>query len=478
MGSPRLTTLQSHFQIAHKPPTFSAGKANMTNTPSFPKQFLWGAATSSYQIEGATTADGRSESIWDRFAATPGKVVDGSSGAQACEHYQRYKEDVELMQQLGVQAYRFSIAWPRVLPAGRGTVNQAGLDFYSRLVDALLASGIQPFATLYHWDLPQVLQEAGGWPQRATAEAFVEFADATSRALGDRVKNWITHNEPWCAAFLSYQLGEHAPGWTDWRAAIDAGHHLLLSHGWAVPVLRANSPQAEVGIALNFTPVEAGSTRAADVAAVRMVDGYQNRWFIDPLFGRHYPADMMADYITAGHLPATGMDCIKDGDLSAIAAPLDFLGVNYYTRTLLGGDAHSATPPAQFTDMDWEVYPHGLYALLNRLHFEYHAPKLYITESGCAYNDTPDAGGCIRDTRRVAYLHGHIAAVHRALQNGARIAGYFVWSLLDNYEWAKGYTQRFGIVWVNFETQQRVPKDSAAWYARLIAAGTLPDAGP
>ena len=453
-------------------------KTKMTNPPAFPKQFLWGAATSAYQIEGATTADGRSESIWDRFAATPGKVVDGSSGASACDHYHRYKEDVALMQQLGVQAYRFSVAWPRVLPAGRGAVNQRGLDFYSRLVDALLAAGIQPFATLYHWDLPQTLQDAGGWPQRATAEAFVEFAHATSRVLGDRVKNWITHNEPWCAAFLSHQIGEHAPGWTDWRAAIDAGHHLLLSHGWAVPVLRTNSPQAEVGITLNFTVVESGSIKAADLAAVRQVDGYLNRWFIDPLFGRHYPADMLADAIAAGHLPASGMDCIRDGDLAAIAAPLDFLGVNYYTRTLVAGDAHAATPPAQFTDMDWEVYPHGLYALLNRLHFAYHAPKMYITENGCAYNDAPDAGGRIRDARRVAYLHGHIAAVQQAMQNGARVAGYFVWSLLDNYEWAKGYTQRFGIVWVDFETQQRIPKDSAVWYARLAASGKLPAAGP
>ena len=458
--------------------TFSSEELDTESAQSLGPNFCWGVATAAFQIEGAAREDGRGESIWDRFSHTPGKTRNGDTGDVACDHYHRMPDDVRLMASLGLDAYRFSLAWPRIQPLGRGAWNAKGVDFYDRLLDELEKHGLQAHATLYHWDLPQALQDAGGWASRDTALRFADYAEFVGRRWGNRLRTLATHNEPWCTAHLGHGIGKFAPGLADERLERQVAHHLLLSHGWAVPVLRANSPQAEVGIALNFTPVEAGSTRAADVAAVRMVDGYQNRWFIDPLFGRHYPADMMADYITAGHLPATGMDCIKDGDLSAIAAPLDFLGVNYYTRTLLGGDAHSATPPAQFTDMDWEVYPHGLYALLNRLHFEYHAPKLYITESGCAYNDTPDAGGRIGDTRRVAYLHGHIAAVHRALQNGARIAGYFVWSLLDNYEWAKGYTQRFGIVWVDFETQERIPKDSAAWYARLIAGGTLPDAGP
>jgi len=446
------------------------------NKIEFPSNFLWGAATASYQIEGAWQADGKGESIWDRFTHTPGKILDGSTGDVACDHYHRWADDIALLKSLNVQAYRFSIAWPRILPTGRGQINQAGLDFYSRLVDGLLTAGITPFATLYHWDLPQALQDQGGWPQRSTAEAFAEYADVITRHLGDRVKNWMTHNEPWCASFLSHQIGEHAPGWQDWKAALRAAHHILLSHGWAVPVIRGNSPDAQVGIVLNFEPSEPASPSAADFQAARRREGYFSRWFLDPVYGRHYPADMVAEYAANGFLP-NGLDFVRGGDMEAIAAKTDFLGVNYYTRAVVRDEQAAdnlpqtvfAAPAAERTEMGWEVYPQGLYNLLNRLHFEYQASKLYVTENGCSYSDGPDASGHIRDQRRLNYLRDHFAAVRRAMQNGVPLAGYFVWSLMDNFEWAKGYTQRFGMVWVDYATQQRMPKDSALWYKEVIA---------
>lgn len=444
---------------------------------TFPEDFLWGISTSAYQIEGAWNEDGKGPSIWDCFTHTPGNIVDGSTGDVACDHYHRWRQDLALMQSLGIRAYRFSISWPRVLPRGRGAVNQAGLDFYSRLVDGLLEAGIVPAATLYHWDLPQALQDEGGWTVRSTAAAFVEYADLISRHLGDRVPIWITHNEPWCIAFLGYEKGEHAPGRRDdWPAALATAHHVLLSHGWSVPVLRRNSPQAEVGIALNFTPPEPASPSLADREAARRFDGYFHRWFLDPLYGRHYPADMVAEYVREGFLPPEGMPFLDEGDLEAIAAPLDFLGVNYYTRTIVRDEAAKENlPPTRFpapdselSGMGWEVYPEGLYALLNRLHFEYRPPKLYVTENGVSYSERPDQSGRIDDTCRIRYIQEHLRAAHGALENGVPLAGYFYWSFMDNFEWAKGYTQRFGLVWVDFETQERLPKMSAHWYARTI----------
>ena len=446
--------------------------ANLT----FPEQFLWGVATSSYQIEGAWNEAGKGESIWDRFAHTPGKIEDGSNGDVACDHYHRWPQDIALMKSLNIQSYRFSIAWPRILPEGRGRVNQSGLDFYSRLVDGLLEAEILPFATLYHWDLPQTLQDEGGWPVRSTAEAFVEYADVVSRHLGDRVKHWITHNEPWCISFLSHQIGEHAPGWQDWNAAIRASHHVLLSHGWAVPLIRRNSPEAEVGITLNFTPAEPASPSPADLSLYRRFDGYFHRWFTDPLYGRHYPADMVADYIAQGYLPSDGLTFVEEGDLQAIAVLTDFLGVNFYTRAIMRDEQAAGNlpqtvfpaPESEWTDMGWEVYPEALYHLLNRLHFEYRPPKIYITENGASYSDGPDENGRIKDQRRLDYFRSHLAASHRAIQNGVPLAGYYAWSLMDNFEWAKGYTQRFGLVWVDFQTQERIPKDSALWYKEVI----------
>lgn len=440
---------------------------------TFPANFLWGTATASYQIEGAWNEDGKGESIWDRFSHTPGKVLNGDTGDVACDHYHRWPQDIALMQELGLQAYRFSISWPRVQPQGRGRVNQPGLDFYSRLVDSLLAANITPFVTLYHWDLPQALQDEGGWPARATAEAFAEYAGVMAQALGDRVKHWITHNEPWCASLLSYQIGEHAPGWQDWPAALAAAHHLLLSHGWAVPVIRQHSPAAEVGITLNFTPAYPASSSQADLTATRQFDGYFNRWFVDPLYGRHYPADMVADYQKAGYLPQ-GLNFVCSGDMDVIAAPTDFLGVNYYTRTVCRDEHAENNLPATLvadlprTEMDWEVFPQGLYELLNRLHFHYGPRKMYVTENGVSYSDGPDGAGRVADERRVAYLQAHFAAAHRAVQNGVPLAGYFVWSLMDNFEWAKGYSQRFGLVHVDYQTQTRTLKDSALWYRDVI----------
>jgi beta-glucosidase len=449
----------------------------------FPTGFLWGAATASYQIEGAWNEDGRGESIWDRFSRQPGAIKDASNGDVACDHYHRWRDDVAIMKQLGLKSYRFSIAWPRILPTGRGEVNQKGLKFYSDLVDELLANDIVPFATLYHWDLPQALQDEGGWAVRSTAEAYVEYADVVSRALGDRVKHWITHNEPWCASFLGYQIGEHAPGLKDWPSALAASHHLLLSHGWAVDVIRRNSPAAQVGITLNLTPAESASSSPADHEATRHFDGYFNRWFLDPLYGRGYPADMVADYTTAGHLPEGGMAWIQAGDLEAIAAPTDFLGINYYSRAVLRNNhvpeadneprSVFQAPESEWTEMGWEVYADGLYQLLVRVQRDYNPATIYITENGASYSDSPNAEGKVHDLRRIQYLHDHLVASERAIQAGVKLGGYFAWSLMDNFEWGWGYKQRFGMVWVDYETQQRVPKDSAYWYSRVIAGNTV-----
>ncbi len=449
----------------------------MSDHITFPTDFVWGTATASYQIEGAWNEDGKGESIWDRFAHTPGKIKDASNGDVACDHYHRWREDVTLMRDLKMRAYRFSIAWPRILPNGRGVVNPAGLDFYSRLVDELLAANITPYVTLYHWDLPQALQDAGGWVARDTAQAFVEYADVVSRALGDRVTHWITHNEPYVAAFMGHQIGVHAPGLTDWTSALTVSHHLLLSHGWAVPVIRRNSANARVGITLNVTHAMPASTSAADADACRQLEGHIQRWFLDPLYGRHYPADLVAQYTRAGFLPR-GLDFVQPGDLAAIATPTDFLGINYYFRSFVRqGTAPDGTPhpthvpvaESEYTEMNWEVYPDGLYQVLCRLNFEYRPAQLFVTENGASYSDAPDAQGEVNDQRRLNYLRAHFRAAQRAIQVGVPLAGYFVWSLMDNFEWGHGYTQRFGIVWTDYATQKRIPKASARWYANVIA---------
>ncbi len=444
----------------------------------FPQGFLWGAATASYQIEGAWDEDGKGESIWDRFSHTPGKISDGSTGDVACDHYHRREQDLDLMAELGLQAYRFSIAWPRVIPQGRGKVNEAGLDFYDRLVDGLLARGITPFVTLYHWDLPQALQDEGGWPRRSTAEAFVNYADVVSARLGDRVKHWITHNEPWVASFLGYGMGVHAPGIQDFQQALAAAHHLLLSHGWAVSSIRANSEEAKVGITLNLTDVVPASPSALDYHAAREMDGFLNRWFLDPIYGRHYPADVI-EWFERVH--GAKVNFVEEDDMAVIAAPTDFLGVNYYTRTVARDPSRHNLPPtivtdnSEFTEMGWEVAPRSLFRLLNRLHFDYQPANIYITENGAAFPDKVCKEGHVHDDRRLAYLKEHFKAAHDAIQCGAPLRGYFVWSFMDNFEWAFGYTKRFGVVYVDYETQQRIVKESGKWYSQVIAQNGFED---
>ncbi len=445
---------------------------------TFPEGFVWGSATSSYQIEGAVDDDGRGESIWDRFAKTASHIEDGSSGSGACDHYHRWRDDIRLMQELGHRAYRFSVAWPRICPNGRFPVNEKGLDFYSRLVDGLLDAGITPYPTLYHWDLPQALEDEGGWANRATAEAFAEYANVVSRRLGDRVKHWITHNEPWCASMVAYEKGIHAPGLRDGRRALAASHHLLLSHGWAVEVIRASSPGSEIGITLNLSPMVAASPRAEDADARRHHDGYMNRWFLDPIFRGEYPADMVRDYVANDYLPREGLTFVRPTDLRVIAAPTDFLGLNYYSRSVLrsggpGAEPVVVVPDAPRTEMGWEVYPEGMFETLMRVHLEYGPPKIYVTENGASYSDGPDSKGRVADAKRVSFLREHLRSAHRAIEQGAPLKGYFVWSLLDNFEWQHGYTQRFGITWVDYVTQRRIPKDSALWYRSVIAQNAI-----
>lgn len=442
---------------------------------SFPPDFVWGAATAAYQIEGAWNEDGKGASIWDTFSHLPDTIEDASNGDVACDHYHRWQDDIALMKSLNLMAYRFSISWPRVIPQGRGAINQAGIDFYSRLVDGLLEAGITPYATLYHWDLPQALQDSGGWPARSTADAFVEYADVMTRTLGDRVRHWMTFNEPFVSAIVGYLRGVHAPGHTSIDEALAAAHTLLLSHGRAVPVIRANVPDAEVGIVLNLTymmPVDPASH--ADRAAAYQKDGEVNRWFLDPLVARGYPADIAAIY----NRP---MDFIQAGDMATIATPIDFLGVNYYRREAYRAPSGDEVGPQRVwldqhvTDMNWEVHPEGFYRMLLRFYADYNFPAIYITENGAAYPDAVNADGQVDDPQRLSYLRRHFNEASRAIDAGVPLKGYFVWSLMDNFEWAFGYKMRFGLIYVDYATQQRIPKASAWWYSRVIEAGAVVD---
>ena len=443
----------------------------MDDLSVFPEGFTWGVATSAYQIEGAVAEDGRGPSIWDTFSHTPGKVAGGDSGDVACDSYHRWPEDLGLMKELGAGAYRFSIAWPRVQPDGYGPVNQAGLDYYDRLVDALLAAGITPYPTLYHWDLPQALQDRGGWAVRDTAGALADYATVVATRLGDRVTNWVTVNEPRCAAWIGHLEGRHAPGLADIDVAVPASFHLLLGHGLAAQAVRAAVPGAKVGLVNVFHTCEPASSRAADVAATVRFDGHVNRWWLDPIVGRGFPADMQRVY---------GVDLPeKAGDLEVIATPLDFLGANYYSPAVIaddpGGPAPHArdVPPADGvprTMLDWEIRAAGLEQVLVRLSEEYGAREVYVTENGSAWPDRPGPDGQIHDPDRVRYLDGHLAACARAIGRGVPLAGYFAWSLLDNFEWDYGYDARFGLVYVDYPTQQRLMKDSGRRYAEVIAA--------
>lgn len=459
----------------------------------FPPGFLWGTATAAYQIEGAAAEDGRTPSIWDTYARTPGKVHNGDSGDIATDHYHRWREDVAIMADLGVGAYRFSLAWPRIQPTGRGPAVRKGLDFYRRLTDELLEKGIQPVATLYHWDLPQELESMGGWPERATAERFAEYAALAADALGDRVHTWTTLNEPWCSAFLGYATGEHAPGRTDPVAALRAAHHLNLGHGLAVQALRAGlRGDAQISLTLNIHQVRPLTESAEDADAARRIDAL-DRVFTGPVLSGAYPEDLLRD---TAHL--TDWSFVQDGDTAAIRQPLDFLGVNYYTPMLVsattddaghgsdghGNSAHSLwpgadqvhfhQPPGDKTAMGWAVDPSGMYDLLVRLKDDFPELPLVITENGAAFNDYINPQGEVVDPDRIAYLHGHLTAVHRAIEAGVDVRGYFLWSLLDNFEWGYGYSQRFGAVYVDYPTGRRTPKASARWYADVARTGTLP----
>jgi len=436
------------------------------------RDFTFGVATAAYQIEGASNEDGRGASIWDSFSHTPGRVLNGDTGDVACDHYHRWRQDIELLQELGIGAYRFSVAWPRILPDGGTHINQVGLDWYDRLVDALLAAGIDPWLTLYHWDLPQPLEDAGGWPQRETAHAFVEYARVVASRLGDRVKHWITLNEPWCSAFLGYHTGEHAPGRRDVRLALQAAHTLLLAHGRAVGVIRENAPGASVGISLNPTDVQPATDDPADIAASRRYDGYLNRWFLDPISGRGYPQDMLDQYASLFQPPAS-----LSADIAAIAAPLDFLGINYYAPTVVQADGRDAflgvasVQPTReaVTEMGWVVRPSSLSSLLRRIANDYPMRELVVTENGAAYADPPPTDGRIDDPDRIAYIADHLSAASEAIAAGVPLTGYFAWSFLDNFEWAWGYSRRFGLVHVDFSSQVRTPKQSAHWYRDLLA---------
>ena len=453
---------------------------------SFPSDFLWGTATASYQIEGAAHEDGRGVSIWDTFSRTPGKVKNGDTGDVACDHYHRFPEDIALMKELGVKAYRFSIAWPRLFPQGDSVREERGFDFYNRLIDALVAAGIEPMVTLYHWDLPQALEDRGGWANRQTAYAFADYAAACANAFGDRVSTWITLNEPWCVSWLSYSMGIHAPGKKDYRAAVAAAHHTSLAHGLSTRSLKAVNPAFKVGLTVNMTNYinESPGDPVVD-EVIDLLDGNYNRWWVGGVQNGEYPATLLAAY---GDL-VDGV--ILPGDMDLVRCENEFLGVNYYRDEFVASARPEDLPlrdraympfdqrvnlslPERFTgkltDIGWPVTPHGIKDLVLRIHREWPGVKaMYITENGCAYGDGPDANGVVNDERRVGYLRAHLSEVSKAIEEGAPVRGYFAWSLLDNYEWAEGYSQRFGIIHVDYATQRRTIKASGYEYRQIIA---------
>ena len=434
-------------------------------------EFVWGVATSSYQIEGAANEGGRGQSIWDTFCKVPGKVANFDNGDIACDHYHRFKEDLDLMKWMGVKAYRFSVAWPRVIPDGVGRVNEMGLDFYDRLIDSLLEREIAPWLTMYHWDLPEALQLRGGWNNREVVEWFGEYAEMLTSRFGDRVKNWMTLNEPLCSAWLGHLYGDMAPGIKDLQTALNVSHHLLMSHGLACQVIRSNVSEANVGIVINVTPAVPATDSQEDSNAAQLADGFDNRWFLDPVFGRTYPADVID---TLGASPE-----IHSGDMKLIAQDLNFLGVNFYFRQTVAADQNSKPLPIRSvnrenvkrTAMNWEVHPQAFEEILLRISKEYSPKAIYITENGSAWNDEVINGEII-DDERIDYLARHLDAMRSAREQGAPILGYFAWSFLDNFEWAYGYEKRFGLIYVDYKTQTRAPKKSAFFYRQLLLNGT------
>jgi beta-glucosidase len=439
----------------------------MTAT-EFPRNFLWGAATAAYQIEGAADEDGRGLSIWDTFSRVPGAILRGDSGDIACDHYHRWESDLDLLADLGVNSYRFSIAWPRVVPQGRGSLNEAGLDFYDGIVDGLLERGITPMVTLYHWDLPQALQDAGGWANRDTTDHFVDFSRAVHRRLGDRVPYWLTLNEPYCSAFVGHLEGRHAPGIHDEAMAISTVHHLLLAHGKTVQALRADGVTGKVGITCNLTSVRPATESADDLAAARRLDLYENRLFLDPVFRGEYPKDA-ADFYRG----VSDFGFVQAGDLQTISTPIDYFGINYYERHEVTADPDNVrgwlkVAPQHPTLSGIAVEPRGLYEILTRVGRDYTDIPLIVTETGLAMHDYVDPEGQIKDTERVEFFESHLAAAAEALADGVDLQGFFPWSFLDNFEWGWGYGHRFGLYYVDYATQERIPKHSAKWYAALL----------
>ncbi|MCS0589662.1 GH1 family beta-glucosidase [Massilia norwichensis] len=439
----------------------------MTDSIQFSPDFTWGVATSAFQIEGASTADGKGPSIWDTFCRNPANIKDASNGDVACDHYHRYREDVGIMAGLGVDAYRFSMAWARVQPTGKGAWNEKGFDFYSRLLDALEEKGIAAHLTLYHWDLPQGLQDEGGWLSRDTAYRFADYAREVARRFGNRLASIATHNEPWCTANLGYGNAQFAPGVTDAKQAVQVSHHLLLSHGLAMQAMRAENPKAALGIVLNQWTSDPATDSAADRALAELEWARSVQWFMDPIFKGRYPE--LALRAHGANAPT-----VFDGDFDIIRQPLDFLGVNYYFRHYASAETPPRTAPAALgvTDMGWEIYPQGLTELLVKLNGEYTLPPIYITENGMAAPDSVEQGQ-VTDTIRIRYVQQHLAALQAAINQGVDVRGYFLWSLMDNFEWNSGYAKRFGIVYVDYATQQRIPKASALWYRDFVAAQHL-----
>ncbi len=437
---------------------------------NFPEDFLWGAATASYQIEGAYREDGKGENIWDRFSHIPGKIYEGDNGDVACDHYHRYEEDIEIMKKIGLKTYRFSISWARIFPDGSGKPNPKGMEFYKKLIGKLKENGIMPAVTLYHWDLPQMLQDIGGWANRDTVYSFVEYAKYVFDNLGSQVPIWITHNEPFVAAIVSNWIGRHAPGITDFQTALRVAHHLLLSHGLAVKAYRESGHKGEIGITLNMNPVYPASENDKDKAAAIRFNEYLNKWYADPVLKGTYPADLLEWFGDRGLAPE-----ILDGDMSAINQPIDFLGINNYYSSFIRHDEHNWPVYASEiatgrdrTKMDWEINPEGLHDLLVYLDKEYSGIKIIITENGAAFNDIVNFDGKVEDDNRLNYLYKHLEQVHRAIGSGANVKGYYAWSLLDNFEWGHGYSKRFGLVYVDFKTQKRILKKSAHWYGDVI----------
>ncbi|MCK5738772.1 beta-glucosidase [bacterium] len=440
------------------------------NLIQFPENFHWGTATAAYQIEGAPREGGKGESIWDRFSHIPGKIHNNENADMACDHYHRWQDDVKLMAEMGINSYRFSLAWTRILPQGYGALNDSGLSFYDKLIDELLANNIKPFVTLYHWDLPQALQDRGGWANRDTAYYFRDYAGEVSLRYGDRVKNWITHNEPAVTTFIGHHQGVFAPGIADLKTALQTAHHLMLSHGLAIPVLQENGG-GKAGITLDLAPAHPASDSDADQqAAKREFDQYCN-WFLLPLFKGAYPEEMAASYEAAGLMPE-----MQPEDMAHISVKTDFLGINYYrreiTRHLKGANFWDfeiiPSPNGEFSEMGWEVYPAGFYEILQHVHETYQPPEIYITESGIALPDKIDTDGKVHDPRRISYLHQHFQQAKKVIDAGIPLKGYFVWSLLDNFEWASGFSKRFGLFYMNYATQERMWKDSARWYQQVV----------